>query len=52
MNFINFNEKSGGVKGTVNEHQSYVSRSRNEFQNEIYAMIFNGLQDNEKVMVA
>jgi hypothetical protein len=45
-------EKSGPVKATVNEHQSYVSRSGNEFQNEIYTIIFNGLKDNEKVVVA
>lgn len=44
--------KDGAAKGTVNEHQSYVSRSGNEFQEEIYTMIFDGLQDNEKVMVA
>ncbi|MGA2105044.1 MAG: BsaWI family type II restriction enzyme [Methanoregula sp.] len=40
------------AKGSVNEHQSYVSRSGNEFQNEIYKIIFNGLNDNEKVSVA
>ncbi len=45
-------QDAGAAKGSVNEHQSYVSRSGNEFQNEIYTMIFDGLHDNEKVMVA
>jgi len=45
-------KKAGAVKRTVNEHQSYVSKSGNEFQKEIYTMISEGLQSNTKVMVA
>jgi len=48
---MDFNKKLV-VKKTVNEHQSYVTRSGRGFQEEIYTMIFNGLKGNEKIVVA
>jgi hypothetical protein len=52
MVLMDIDEKSGAVKATINEHQRYVSISGNEFQKEIYTIIFDGLQYNEKVVVA
>jgi hypothetical protein len=45
-------KRSSTAKKTVNEHQSFVTRSGRGFQDEIYTMIFEGLKDNEKVVVA
>lgn len=44
--------KTSSVEKTVNEHQRYVSISGNAFQKEIYSIIWEGLEDNQKVMVA
>ena len=52
MTHMEIKKEKGASKGSVNEHQSYVCKSGNEFQEEIYTMIFNGLHDNEKVTVA
>jgi len=45
-------KKTRTVETTINEHQSYVCKSGNEFQNEIYKIIYDGLRDNGKVLVA
>lgn len=45
-------KKTRVVKKTVNEHQSYVTRSGRGFQDEIFSKIFEGLKENEKVVVA
>jgi hypothetical protein len=45
-------KKTRAVKTTINEHQSYVSKSGNAFQKEIYSIISKGLEDNTKVIVA
>ena len=49
---MDINNKSSANKATVNEHQSYVTRSGRGFQDGIYTMIIYGLKAYEKVMVA
>lgn len=45
-------KKTKVFKISIKEHQSYVSKSGNAFQKEIYSIISEGLKDNTKVMVA
>jgi hypothetical protein len=51
MDLLDFDKRSGAVKGTVKEHQRHVTISGREFQKEIYLLISNGLRGNERVSV-